>query len=1781
MSYPENVTLSLHFEENLAFVDQTRYFAFHRELAIEEASPMRGFVGGDTTVTIQGTGFLDVSTLSCQFGSVKVLATFVSSNKIACSSPPASQALDVELTVSLNGVDFSNPEGKYFSYDKEVELFLAIPSNVPVSNSRNTENSYITVMGSSFINTTSLSCLYGKKQTALAHFVSESEVKCHLPQIRKVGESEVRISLNGVDYGRKKTVVSFIRPALISSISPQTIEEGSEVDILVKGESFLSSAHLRCYIGRQGHLWSPARWMNDSSLKCLIPPLNLTHDGVEYISVSNNGGHDTGRQLFSLGVSARAQFLSLHPVVGYIHGGTDVVITLGNVKHISGIEPMCHFGSEAVYGTILSASSVICKSPPYHAGDVLVKLVSNGEQILAAGAFEYIHPPLVQSLQPAMGPLGGGTVVSIIGSGFNGVTNCRFCFSNGFQMVTAIVENDSSLRCDTPFSGNEDNALVELTHNGEDFIEFGHVFRYRAGPRLLSLEPSFGSAMGGKTIYAIGENFFEASAMCRFGTSTVDAIYISPTLLSCISPELEIGPAPVSITFNGADFITNSTIAYESFMLPQIKSIEPALGTVMGNETVLLHTSALAPNHHRLSCQFGENTVSATFISSNSASCILPAADSPSIVNLSISVDGERYLADGTNTAEFTYVSEPKVKLVSPNHGWTAGGAGIVMSVNDFEPFHSYDLSCSFGGSKIFEAALRVSNHHVSCILPRFHEATMEQNSPILMKVSTGLNAYYIKTPVFTYVEPAIVTSINPPIGSIRGGSLIQVSGVNFSNMFGLQCLFGDDTVDAEFLNEREVQCVAPMWKGGPKRVDVHIRTKGGPQLTIASHATFEWLPNPTIQDIHPTLGSINGGTNVTISGIALTWPDRYLSCRFGNSTLVPAVSTVDGALVCTSPAWNEAALTLGGERAVTVSVYANHGQIWLASSDDPFVYADHIDISALSPNMGPVNGGTVVMVSAKGLHQLPIHETTCHFGNTVVSASYSEVEDYLKCVAPPIEGSSSAKSVMLNLDINGLRDTTSIGKIYTYYRAPSVISIFPSFGFLEGGEDVFISGKHFRKEEGLGCMFGDIFSPKTVWLSDSSIICTSPVTSQAGTRVSVRVTNNGMDYTDWNGATEYSSAHRPDASKVMPGIVQWEESTNITIVGKALALSSGCRFGGRNETYPAFNVTNNSAVCEVPPATSAPLSLLPSSSQSKIPIFLELENGIIATGLEIMYAKPPPKAPDKIKSPEITSIAPNHGSSIGGDWIHVYGEGFLNTNELACLFGDNLVHLVHFISSSEIRCRTPRHHPGRVSVGIINSGVGMGNRITGDELEIEVIDQAGFEKVEVRVEFTFVTDLSITFMSPTRGSMKGGTEISVFGSFPCALLDGIEHKIHCKFGMGGVVPGVLVSQNEVTCTSPASSMAEASEVRVSCDGGHNFATSSSWFFYEHESKIESLIPNYGYSIGRTPVVVVGSNFRNITGMECVFGNITVSASFLSTDRVTCTSPPRQMEMGDRVPFTIRYQGGTGSSWVFFEYIDQRPQLSSLSPLFGDSSFTGETDVTVNGWGFRPVLHLMCAFGKVNVQARVINDSALTCRIPRHPPGSVDFRIIDQYALFVAAPVEGSVSQFHFVPEASVYDINPTWNVTQAGLTVFARGTNFDTSDIACTFGKTMAHATVMAASLLSCSAPFYTDNDGIHVSIGLYGSIHSGRPETIRAVESPVASNGTTMGHNVTLCEPGTFQPQNAQRQCLPCPIGFMCPLFGQINPVICPVGAICDRLGLIVSTKEIYNLLLFIPFM
>ena len=173
----------------------------------------------------------------------------------------------------------------------------------------------------------------------------------------------------------------------------------------------------------------------------------------------------------------------------------------------------------------------------------------------------------------------------------------------------------------------------------------------------------------------------------------------------------------------------------------------------------------------------------------------------------------------------------------------------------------------------------------------------------------------------------------------------------------------------------------------------------------------------------------------------------------------------------------------------------------------------------------------------------------------------------------------------------------------------------------------------------------------------------------------------------------------------------------------------------------------------------------------------------------------------------------------------------------------------------------------------------------------------------------------------------------------------------------------------------------------------HEFNPSSVEFYQYKQPSIVYKHPDMGVTTGGTKVEVVGYDFRYKPeyGMvpHCKFGDKIVRASYDSTVRIVCMSPPSD-QIGAPIPFSVSLNG---VDWIetsqTFQYYIQ-PDIYSAQPDAGVSS--GGTEVLFTGKNF-PQMDNMdlfnCRFQPTNVKAAPkympltwLNDTHIMCTTP-------------------------------------------------------------------------------------------------------------------------------------------------------------------------------------------------------
>ncbi len=176
--------------------------------------------------------------------------------------------------------------------------------------------------------------------------------------------------------------------------------------------------------------------------------------------------------------------------------------------------------------------------------------------------------------------------------------------------------------------------------------------------------------------------------------------------------------------------------------------------------------------------------------------------------------------------------------------------------------------------------------------------------------------------------------------------------------------------------------------------------------------------PAPTVSGISPHAGPLAGGTTVTISGTNLS---GATGVKFGGATASFAVNS-DTEVTATAPAAGSA-----GSVHVTVTTA---GGTSATGSADRYTYAAAPTVRGVSPQAGPLAGGTTVTISGTNLSGA----TGVKFGGA--TASFAVNSDTEVTATAPAAG--SAGSVHVTVTTAGGTSATGSADRYTYETAPA-----------------------------------------------------------------------------------------------------------------------------------------------------------------------------------------------------------------------------------------------------------------------------------------------------------------------------------------------------------------------------------------------------------------------------------------------------------------------------------------------------------------------------------------------------------------------------------------------------------------------------------------------------------------------------------------------------------------------------------------------------------------------
>jgi hypothetical protein len=375
-------------------------------------------------------------------------------------------------------------------------------------------------------------------------------------------------------------------------------------------------------------------------------------------------GHDlrqTHRQIVAPVVTG------VNPASGSTNGGVLVTIT-GN--YFANGFAVLFGGASATAVTALDATHITCTTPNHSAGTVDVTITNlDGKTGTASGAFTYIAPPQIASLSPTHGSTLGGSAVTITGIAFatSGVVTVTI---GGVPATGVTVLSSTQVTCAAPSHSSGPFNVVITNPDGQSST-LANGFTFISPPSLTSLSTTTCDSNGDVSVTLNGANFLTGANIAFGGAAATDVAVANATQITCTTPPHAAGVVDVVVTnWDGQAASLLGAFTYTQAPPPTATGITPTGGSTAGGRSVSVSGTLIA---RRAQVSFGGAWATAVTITGTvKVDCTTPT-HAVGLVDVSVvNPDGQAATLSGA-FMYYTPLSFTSSPTATPNPS-TAGG---------------------------------------------------------------------------------------------------------------------------------------------------------------------------------------------------------------------------------------------------------------------------------------------------------------------------------------------------------------------------------------------------------------------------------------------------------------------------------------------------------------------------------------------------------------------------------------------------------------------------------------------------------------------------------------------------------------------------------------------------------------------------------------------------------------------------------------------------------------------------------------------------------------------------------------------------------------------------------------------------------------------------------------------------------------------------------------------------------------------------------------------------
>jgi hypothetical protein len=496
--------------------------------AVSSISPAAGPPSGGTSVTLTGSGFTGATRVL--FGPNPSPSFVVNSDgHISAVSPSGSVGRVNVVVVTPYGVSAKIP-ADVFGYQGAPTVTSLSSTSGPAGGGKQ-----VIITGTNFYAATAVH--FGSAPAASFSVASPTAIVAVTPAT-SAGSVDVTVTTpvaTSADSAADHYV--FLGAPSVTSISPAAGPTGGGTSVTISGLSFTGATRV---------LFGPAA----------ATSFTVNSDSqITAVSPSESAGRVHVVVVTPLGVSAKVSadvfgfqdvptVASLNSSDGPAAGGRQVVISGTNFYAATAVD----FGSTpAASFSVASPTTVVAVTPADTAGpeDVTVTTPVGTSATSPSDQYVFIGSPAVTSVSPGSGSVGGGTSVTITGSGFTGATQVWF---GPDQAPSFTVHADGLITAVTPAESAGTWNVVVVTPGGVSPRVPADDFTFEDIPTVTSLSSSSGPAAGGKQVVITGTGFVGAETV-SFGATPASSFTVgSATTIVATTPAESSGLVHVTVT---------------------------------------------------------------------------------------------------------------------------------------------------------------------------------------------------------------------------------------------------------------------------------------------------------------------------------------------------------------------------------------------------------------------------------------------------------------------------------------------------------------------------------------------------------------------------------------------------------------------------------------------------------------------------------------------------------------------------------------------------------------------------------------------------------------------------------------------------------------------------------------------------------------------------------------------------------------------------------------------------------------------------------------------------------------------------------------------------------------------------------------------------------------------------------------------------------------------------------------------------------------------------------